>query len=50
MLTSAHFVDWGLARPAAMGPHGQLDSRTQAILVGFFFVVTVYVYSADNGC
>jgi len=31
-LTSAHFVDWGLAKPAAMGPHGQLDSRTQQII------------------
>jgi len=32
MLTNAHFVDWGLARPAAMGANGQLDQRTNAII------------------
>jgi len=32
MLTSARFVDWGLARPVAVGPNGQYDSRTQSTL------------------
>lgn len=47
-LTSAHFVDWGLASPAAMGRNNQLDSRTQTHIVGFSFIVIFE--SADNVC
>jgi len=32
MLTSAHFVDWGRARPVIKGPDGQYDSRSQSTI------------------
>jgi hypothetical protein len=46
MLTSAHFVDWGRARPVIKGPDGQYDSRSQSTIVCFFF--NCLCYSADD--